>query len=115
SDDPALPDRAISGRYQPYLVVYRPQTPNGSALLVAPGGGYARIVLDKEGTALLPIFAEQAGITLFVLRYRLPDAEAAGANAAAQRDLPLADAQRALRLIRARAADYGVDPQRVPR
>lgn len=113
SDDPALPDRIISGRYQPYLVVYRPKTPNGSALLVAPGGGYARIVLDKEGTALLPVFAEQAGITLFVLRYRLPDAEAAGADAAAQRDQPLADAQRALRLIRARAADYGVDPQRV--
>jgi len=113
SDDPALPDRAISGRYQPYLVVYRPKTPNGSALLVAPGGGYARIVLDKEGSALLPIFAEQAGITLFVLRYRLPDAEAADADAAAQRDLPLADAQRALRLIRARAADYGVDPHRV--
>ncbi|MBC3971246.1 alpha/beta hydrolase [Xanthomonas translucens] len=113
SDDPALPDRAISGRYQPCLVVYRPKTPNGSALLVAPGGGYARIVLDKEGSALLPIFAEQAGITLFVLRYRLPDAEAAGTDAAAQRDLPLADAQRALRLIRARAADDGVDPHRV--
>lgn len=115
SDDPALPDRAISGRYQPYLVVYRPKRPDGSALLVTPGGGYARIVLDKEGIALLPIFAEQAGITLFVLRYRLPDADAdaAGADAAAQRDLPLADAQRALRLIRARAADYGVDPHRV--
>jgi hypothetical protein len=40
SDDQALPDRAISGRYQPYLVVYRPKTPNGSALLVAPGGCY---------------------------------------------------------------------------
>lgn len=110
SDDPALPDRALSGRYQPYMVVYRPKHPNGSALLVAPGGGYARVVLDKEGTALVPIFAEQAGITLFVLRYRLPDAAADGAMA---RDQPLADAQRALRLIRAHAADYGVDPQRI--
>ncbi|WP_425611753.1 alpha/beta hydrolase [Xanthomonas hawaiiensis] len=110
SDDPALPDRALSGRYQPYLVVYRPKHPNGSALLVAPGGGYARVVLDKEGTALVPIFAEQAGITLFVLRYRLPDAAADGAAA---RDQPLADAQRALRLIRAHAADYGVDPHRI--
>ncbi len=110
SDDPALPDRALSGRYQPYLVVYRPKHPNGGALLVAPGGGYARVVLDKEGTALVPIFAEQAGITLFVLRYRLPDAAVDGATA---RDQPLADAQRALRLIRAHAADYGVDPQRI--
>lgn len=110
SDDPALPDRALSGRYQPYLVVYRPKHPNGSALLVAPGGGYARIVLDKEGTALVPIFAEQAGITLFVLRYRLPNA---AVDAAAARDQPLADAQRALRLIRAHAADYGVDPHRI--
>ncbi|CBA14596.1 alpha/beta hydrolase [Xanthomonas albilineans] len=111
SANPALPDRLISGHYQPYMVVYRPKKPNGSALLVAPGGGYVCIALDKEATDLLPIFAEQAGITLFVLRYRLPDAEAD--DNAAVRDQPLADAQRALRLIRAHAADYGVDPHRI--
>ena len=95
SDDAARPDRIIEDVRAPYLVVYAPPRPNGTALLVTPGGGYARIVLDKEGTALVPAFVETAGITLFVLRYRLPDrAHAEGADA------PLADAQRAMRLIR---------------
>lgn len=108
SDDPAVPDRIIEDVRAPYLAVYAPARPNGIALLVTPGGGYARIVLDKEGTALVPAFVDAAGITLFVLRYRLPDRmHAEGADA------PLADAQRAMRLIRAQASDYGIDPARV--
>lgn len=108
SDDATRPDRIIEDVRAPYLVVYAPPRPNGTALLVTPGGGYARIVLDKEGTALVPAFVEAAGITFFVLRYRLPDrAHAEGADA------PLADAQRAMRLIRAQASTYGVDPARV--
>ncbi|MFL6586072.1 MAG: alpha/beta hydrolase [Luteimonas sp.] len=108
SDDPALPDRFIEDVRAPYLAMYAPQRPNGTALLVTPGGGYARIVLDKEGTALVPAFVDAAGITLFVLRYRLPDRlHAEGADA------PLADAQRAMRLIRAHASDHGIDAARV--
>ncbi len=106
SDDPALPDRYIDGVSAPYLVAYRPAKPNGSALLVIPGGGYQRIVLDKEGTALVPAFVEQGGVTLFVLRYRLP----AGRT---DRQAALADAQRALRLIRHDAARWHLDPQRI--
>jgi len=71
-----------------------------------PGGGYQRIVLDKEGTALVPAFVEQGGVTLFVLRYRLP----AGRN---DRQAALADAQRAMRVIRADAARWQIDPARV--
>lgn len=108
SSDPALPDRIIEDVRAPYLAVYAPARPNGTALLVTPGGGYARIVLDKEGSALVPTFVDAAGITLFVLRYRLPDRTLAEAA-----DAPLADAQRAMRLIRARASDYGIDPARV--
>lgn len=108
SKDPSVPDRIITGVSQPYLVVYRPKRPNGVALLVTPGGSYERIVLDKEGTVLVPPFVDEGGITLFVLRYRLPDAaHAEGANA------PLADAQRAMRLLRARAAEWGIDRQRI--
>ncbi len=106
SADPALRDRYIDGVSAPYLVAYRPAKPNGSALLVIPGGGYQRIVLDKEGTALVPAFAEQGGVTLFVLRYRLP----AGRM---DRQAALADAQRALRLIRHDAARWQLDPQRI--
>lgn len=106
--DRAAPDRIITGVTQPYLVVYRPKQASGTALLVAPGGGYERVVLDKEGSALAPAFADDAGLTLFVLRYRLP-----GDGHAAAREAPLADAQRALRLIRTRAGEWGVDPRRI--
>lgn len=108
SEDPALPDRIVTGITRPHLVAYRPSHPNGAALLVIPGGAYRRIVLDKEGSALAPVFAERLGYTLFVLRYRLP-----GEGHDDARDAPLADAQRAMRLIRANAADWGVDPRRV--
>jgi acetyl esterase/lipase len=108
SDDTSAPDRIITGVTQPYLVVYRPRRPNGTALLVTPGGGYERIVLDKEGSALVPAFVEQAGVTLFVLRYRLP-----GGDHVDARNAPLADAQRALRIIRARAGDWDIDPRRI--
>jgi acetyl esterase/lipase len=103
SADPALPDRYADRIAVPSLTIYRPAHPDGRALLVIPGGGYQRVVLDKEGGALVPAFAEQAGLTLFVLRYRLP-----GEGHRDARDVPLADAQRAMRLIRAHAAEWGV-------
>ena len=101
-------DRAIVGITRPYLVVYRPTRPNGTSLLVLPGGGYERIVLDKEASTLAPVLANEEGFTLFVLRYRLPGEGHAGA-----RDAPLADAQRGLRLIRSCAAEWRLDPHRI--
>jgi acetyl esterase/lipase len=62
------------------------------------------VVLDKEGSALVPAFADEGGLTLFVLQYRLP-----GEGHRDARDVPLADAQRALRLIRRHAAEWGLD------
>ncbi len=107
SADPALPDRYVTHVSEPWLVVYRPARPNGTALLVAPGGGYQRVVLDKEGSALVPAFVEQGGLTLFVLRYRLPG------EGREDRDAALADAQRAMRLIRAHAGEWRLDPHRI--
>ncbi|HWU76656.1 MAG TPA: alpha/beta hydrolase [Rhodanobacter sp.] len=107
SSDPALPDRYITHVSEPYLVVYRPAHPNGVGLLVTPGGGYKRVVLDKEGSAMAPAFVQQGGITLFVLRYRLPG------EGRADREAALADAQRAMRLIRRRAARWHLDPHRL--
>ncbi len=108
STDPALPDRYVDHIDQPSLTVYRPAHPDGRAVLVIPGGGYQRVVLDKEGTALLPAFVDQGGLTLFVLEYRLP-----GEGHRDGREVPLADAQRAMRLIRQRAPEWGVDPERI--
>lgn len=107
STDGALGDRAVTGIVRPRLVVFRPRIPNGSAVMVTPGGGYARVVVDKEGYEIARWLSAR-GFTVFVLFYRLPGE--GWANAA---DVPLADAQRAMRIIRARARDYGVLEERV--
>ena len=108
SPDPAqFNDRAVFGISRPRLVVFRPIRPNGAAVLITPGGGYRWVVVDKEGYEL-GRWLSARGITVFVLFYRLP-----GEGWAAGPDVPLSDAQRAMRLIRHRARDYGVDPERV--
>lgn len=107
STDPAFHDRYAQYTTRPLLSVVRPERPNGASLLLIPGGGYRWAVVDKEGLDVARVFAA-AGITCFVLRYRLPaDGWAAGPDA------PLQDAQRALRLVRAQAAADGLDPDRV--
>lgn len=104
-DDPN--DTAFLNITTPILMVTRPAKPNGAALLMAPGGGYVRIAASKAGGSIERWFAEQ-GVTVFQLLYRLPaDGWAAGPNVALQ------DAQRSIRLIRSRAAEYGIDPARV--
>ncbi len=107
SDDPAIADRALSGIVRPRLVVFRPQRPNGAAVMILPGGGYQRVVIDKEGFEPGRWLADR-GYTAFVLFYRLP-----GDGWAAGPDIALSDAQRALRVIRHRARDFGIDPERV--
>lgn len=99
-----LPDRAVRHITQPTLTVFRPTKPNGAALLLIPGGGYALVVKDKEGFETARLLAAE-GVTVFVLLYRLP-----GDGWAAGPDTPLQDAQRALRIIRHRAPAYGIAP-----
>jgi acetyl esterase/lipase len=100
-------DRFVTGIAQPSMTVFRPLRPNGAAMLVLPGGSYIRVVLDKEGFETGRRLAA-AGVTAFVLRYRLPE------DGWAQRhDAALQDVQRAMRLIRGHAPAYGIDPARV--
>lgn len=105
SKDPAVKDRAAFNITTPDVLVYKPERPNGAALLVTPGGAYARVVYDKEADEIAPAL-NAAGITVFRLLYRLPG----GGQATTA---PLADAQRAMRVIRANAAEWGLDPGRV--
>ncbi|WP_039996517.1 alpha/beta hydrolase [Sphingomonas sanxanigenens] len=107
STDPAMHDRAMTRIAAPRMALFRPAKPNGAAVLITPGGGYARVVIDKEGYELAPLLADR-GITSFVLFYRLP-----ADGWTTRPDAPLADAQRAMRLIRHRAAEFGIDPARV--
>jgi acetyl esterase/lipase len=96
---------ALSGVGTARMRVYRPARPNGTAVLVLGGGGYFRIQLANES---LPASRWLAGlgITAFELIYRMP-------GDGWSREAPFADAQRAMRLIRARAATYGVRADKV--
>ncbi|SBV34632.1 conserved exported protein of unknown function [uncultured Sphingopyxis sp.] len=107
SDDPNASDRMIEGITRPRLDIFRPDKPNGAAVILAPGGGYRYVVVDKEGYELAHWLTAR-GVTVYVLFYRLPgDGWTNGA------DVPLADAQRAVRLVRSRARIDGIDPARV--
>ncbi|MDB5471723.1 MAG: esterase/lipase, partial [Caulobacter sp.] len=105
----ALRDRIIKSVRDPDLKVFRPEKPNGASLLIAPGGGYKWVVRDKEGYECAMRFAA-AGLTVYVMSYRLP-----GDGWAAGPETPLQDAQRALRLVRREAGrkGSGLDPARI--
>ena len=107
STDALVTDRAVYGISRPRMAVFRPDRPNGAAVLLTPGGGYRWVVVDKEGYEMARWLAAR-GFTAFVLFYRLP-----GEGWAAGADVALADAQRAMRLIRHRARDFSLDPERV--
>lgn len=100
-------NRVVTGVAQPQLECIRPRKPNGAALLVMPGGGYVEEWFDKEGYEVAERFAA-SGITSFILRYRLPRE-----GWAPLLDAPLQDAQRAIRVLRARASELKIDPKRI--
>lgn len=101
------PDRWVTGIERPVLVVRRPARPNGAAMLVVPGGGYGFLSYDNEGTSQAD-WLNAHGITAFILLYRLP-----GEGWARRKDVPLQDAQRAMRVIRARAVQLAVAKDRI--
>ena len=107
----------VSNIHQPTLTVYLPakDLATGCAVIVAPGGGHARLAIEHEGYNVGQWLADH-GIAAFVLKYRLAkdDATPAGATQpyTIDRDA-LADGQRALRLVRSRAADWNLNPAAV--
>lgn len=103
----AAPDRAIKGVVAPWLDLFRPSQPNGATIIAVPGGGYEHLAWDKEGLEIARRFAG-LGVTALALGYRLPRDGWAGGL-----DTPLADAQRAVRMVRAMAPGLGVDPARI--
>lgn len=98
----------VSKVSQPTLIVYKPSRPNGRSIIICPGGGYGILAIDKEGTRLAEVF-NSWGITAFVLKYRLPDPAYCKDPSIA----PLQDAQQAMRMVRSRAKELGIDPLKV--
>jgi len=92
---------------KPDLHVFRPANPNGHALLVVPGGAYWFVSVANEGADIAQRMTA-VGVTVFVLTYRLP-----GEGWKNRSNVPLQDAQRAMRIIRANASRYGIDANKV--
>ncbi len=97
SMDKESPEREISQISNPEMMVVEANNPNGTGVLIIPGGSYKRVALDKEGVDTARVLSEK-GYTVFVMTYRMP---ADGHNEGNL--VSLADAQRAMRLIRSQA------------
>ncbi len=100
--------RFIMGTSQPTLTMYAPANPNGQAVIICPGGGYAGTAIDKEGI-LVAQSLNEVGVTAFVLKYRTPNDETCVEKSLA----PLQDAQQAIRIVRDRAEEWKINQQKI--
>lgn len=85
------------------LTVYSPDTPNGVAIIMCPGGGYSHLAMNHEGHDMASWFNAQ-GITYIVLKYRMPNGKS---------EVPLSDAKEAIRLVRNHATEWKINPEKV--
>ncbi|HEX7045841.1 MAG TPA: alpha/beta hydrolase [Burkholderiales bacterium] len=102
---PPQGERCVGNVTEPTLTVFHPDPSraNGAAVLVIPGGGYAVVCVQVEGWPSAEWLTE-AGFTAAVLTYRMPNGHY---------EVPFQDAQQAMRIIRSRAAEWGVAADRV--
>ena len=90
---------------RPTLTIYRAaRGATGTGVVVAPGGGYGALAMDHEGRQVAAYF-NAMGVSAFVLKYRL--------GPKYRHPIELGDAQRAMRLVRSRAQEYGVNADRI--
>lgn len=106
------PTRLVTNVTRPSLTIYRPprELNTGTAMIVCPGGGYHNLFWELEGEEVAAWLISQ-GITGMILKYRCPRRPGDVKNEPPVG--PLLDAQRAVRLARDRAADWGLNPQRI--
>jgi acetyl esterase/lipase len=93
----------------PTLTVYPadPANATGTSVIIAPGGGYNILAWDLEGTEVAE-WLNSVGVTAFVLKYRVPKRPDDPSN-----QLPFMDAQRAVRIVRSRASEWKLDPEKI--
>lgn len=92
----------------PTLTVFLPEKPNGTAVVICPGGGYTNLYVEGEGYKVAKWF-NSIGIAAFVLKYRLPSDEIMKDKTIG----PLQDAQESIRFIRRNASKWGINTQKV--
>ncbi len=112
SEAPTRTAKWITNVTKPALHVFRPadERNSGTALIICPGGGYWNLAWDLEGEEVAARLYE-AGITGIVLKYRVPRREGQPERLPAPG--PLLDAQRAISLVRTRAAEWKIDPAKI--
>lgn len=127
---PGGPQRMIGNVTKPTLTVYRPlpDKANGTAMIVAPGGGFVSLAIDHEGIKVAEWLTER-GVTAFVLKYRVKPNPAFRIPADLRKyperfpefkqtfgagiPIAVADATQAIRYLRANASRYAIDPGRI--
>jgi acetyl esterase/lipase len=100
--------RRIYSVIEPTLTKFEPANPNGTAIIICPGGAYIRLSIDNEGEHVAKALNEK-GITAFVLKYRLP-------NDSIMKDKtvgPLQDLQEAIRTVRKNATAWGLKENKI--
>ncbi|MGD9633407.1 MAG: alpha/beta hydrolase [Pirellulales bacterium] len=92
---------------EPVMFLYRPsaESATGQTVIVCPGGGYGGLAMDHEGKQIAE-WLNSFGVTAFVLRYR-------HSGTGHKHPTPMLDGQRAVRTVRSRASEWGIDPQRI--
>jgi acetyl esterase/lipase len=104
--------RMITDVTRPSISIYRPGKENatGTAILICPGGGYWDLYWELEGEEVAA-WVNSLGVTGIILKYRVPRRPDEPKDEPARR--PLQDAQRAVSLVRSRAKEFGIDPDRI--
>ncbi len=92
---------------EPTLTVYKPDKPNGTGVIIFPGGAYNILAWNKEGTEIAEWF-NSLGVTAAVLKYRVPRRDGKQPH-----PWPLQDARRAMRVVRHSADELGIDPKKL--
>ncbi|TDE14657.1 alpha/beta hydrolase [Dyadobacter psychrotolerans] len=104
----ALVDSLTGNVSIPDLSVFLPDLPNGTAVIICPGGGYGILLTKREGSDVAKAF-NKLGVTAFVLKYRIPSDKTMKDRSIG----PLQDAQQAIKIVRENAAKYKVDPKKI--
>lgn len=100
----------LSDTDKPFVELFLPskEKTTGTSVIIFPGGAYSFLAYSEEGTSIAKAFAGK-GVAAFVVKYRLPKNQA-------MRDKnfgPLMDAQQTIKLVRSKAASWGVDPKKI--
>ena len=105
---PLWPDGAPLGEHakaeSPNMTIYLPENPNGAAVVIYPGGGYWALAMDHEGHQVAE-WLNSFGVAGIIVSYRR--------GPGAEHPVPLLDAQHAIRTVRHKATEWGIDPQRI--